>query len=302
MLKTMLFFGTEEFSATILSGLLDNGFAIDAVISKPDTPSGRGQKIVSSAVKVTAEKHGIPVLQPANLLDSIEDITSYSAPAAVLASYGKIVPQAILDLFPSGIINVHPSLLPKYRGSSPIETAILNGDVQSGVSLMQLVAEMDAGPVYTQKEVDLTDQNADQAYSLMAKAGLELLVTYLPAILDGRLKPSPQDGVPTYTQKIKKSDSVIDWNMPSDTIARQIAAYHHWPQSRARIGNLDVIITAAHAVPSDFGQPGELDIVDDEGLLMVQTQSGYLCIDAVKPPGKKEMPIKAFLAGYRPQL
>ena len=299
----MLFFGTENFSAAILQRLIDTGFPIEAVITKPDTASGRGQKVVPPAVKVIAEAHDIRVLQPIDLNDIMNDITSYGRPAAVLASYGKIVPQSVLDLFQPGIINVHPSLLPAYRGASPIETAILNGDFHTGVSIMKLVNEMDAGPVYAQTAVTFDKETpVEELYDTMAKSGANLLIQSLPHILDGSLQPHEQNGEPTFTQKIKKSDGIIDWHKPAEEIRQQINAYHDWPQSRALIGKLEVIITSAHAVPSDFGNPGELDIEDEFGILMIQTGDGYLCIDAVKPLGKKEMPIRAFLQGYKNQL
>ena len=155
MSKTIVFFGTEEFSAVSLRRLIDDGFSIPAVITKPDSKKGRGKKMVPSAVKILAEEYKIPVWQPRKLADIVSDIKSLDDPIGVLVSYGKIIPQSVIDLFSPGIVNVHPSLLPKYRGPSPIETAILNGDDKTGISIMQLSADMDAGPVYDQLEVGL---------------------------------------------------------------------------------------------------------------------------------------------------
>ncbi len=288
----MLFFGTEQFSADILQGLLDHGFTIDAVVTKPDTPSGRGQKVASPAVKVIAERNAIPVLQPNRLVDIADDIRTFGTPAAVLASYGKIIPQSILDLFEPGIINVHPSLLPKYRGASPIESAILNGDTETGVSIMKLVADMDAGPVYVQQKIALHgNENAEDVYNALAQVGIELLAQYLPAMLDESLHPQPQQGEPVYCSMIKKQDGVLDFRKSAVTLERQVRAYHKWPQSRTTLHATEVIITKAHAVQT----------VDD-AIYTIPTGAGYLAIDALKPVGKKEMPIQAFLQGYRSTL
>ena len=287
----MLFFGTEEFSAAILQGLLDNGFSVDAVITKPDSASGRGQKIIAPAVKTIAIENNITVLQPARLIDSVESIKSLNASAAVLASYGNIIPQAVLDLF--DIINVHPSLLPKYRGASPIESAILHGDIETGVSIMKLVAAMDAGPVYAQSTVALSgDEYVEELYERLANEGVALLKQHLPAILDGSLKPTPQTGEPVYCSKISKGNGLIDTHKTAVELERQIRAYHRWPQSRTSINDIEVIITKAHVEESSISHDP----------WKIPTSEGFLAVDALKPVGKKEMPIQAFLAGYHSQL
>ena len=306
MSKKIVFFGTEDFSLGALTALVDAGFDIAAVVTKPDSPQGRGQKLTPPKVKTYALEHGMPVWQPGKLSEIADDIRALENPAGVLVSFGKIIPQSLIDLFSPGIINVHPSLLPLYRGPSPIETAIVNGDTETGVSIMLLSAKMDAGPVYAQQPFALENtEDADQLYAQLGLLGNELLVGNLAAILDGSLLPAPQDdSQATYCQLIKKSDGIIDWNKPAQRIEREIRAYKGWPQSRTTIGDVDVIITKAHAIPVTYHAPGHVEIINEDGMqvLMIDCADGYLCIDRLKPLGKKEMPVQAFLAGYRHQL
>lgn len=299
--STIIFFGTEEFSAESLRALIANGFNIAAVVTKPDSKKGRGQKMISPTVKVIAQKHDIPVWQPAKLRDITEDIKQLQPATGVLVSFGKIIPQSTIDLFTPGIINVHPSPLPKYRGPSPIESAILHGDSETGVSIMQLSAAMDAGPVYSFASHLLKGtETQPELYETLSKVGASELVRVLPQIISGELQPTPQDeSAATYCQLIQKSDGTIDWNKPAEQIVREIRAYKGWPGSRTTLGEIDVIITSAGAV--------ECIGLSHEGVPLdhftVPCGDGWcLSIESLKPVGKKEMPIQAFLAGYKDRL
>lgn len=300
--KPIVFFGTEHFSLITLRALIDAGFPVAAVVTKPDTQKGRGHKLTASPVKVLAQAHSIPVWQPTKLGDISSDIAQLDQPLGVLVSYGKIIPQSIIDLFTPGIINLHPSLLPLYRGPSPIESAILHGDKQTGISIMQLSAAMDAGPVYKQITHELTGtETAEHLYDELGRIGSALMVELLPHIADGTMQPTPQDDVlATYCQLIKKADGIIDWNQPAVQIERQIRAYHEWPQSRATIGAVDIIITKAQAVEISSQPAGSVEVIDEQ--LLIHTSDAALRIDTLKPAGKKEMPVQAFLAGYRSQI
>jgi methionyl-tRNA formyltransferase len=301
----IIFFGTEAFSLAALTGLIEAGYDIAAVVTKPDSKQGRGHRVIAPAVKILAEKHNIPVWQPAKLRDIAQDIKSLQPIAGVLVSYGKIIPQSIIDLFTPGIINVHPSLLPKYRGPSPIESAILNGDTVTGVTIMQLSAAMDAGPLYAAKEHVLQGtETQSELYHALATVGTDLLLETLPKILTDDLQPIDQDDEKaSYCQLLSKEDGVIDWSDPATTIERKIRAYKTWPQSRTTLGDIEIIITKAHSVPSVSEKPGTLEVISkEEGIMAVHADNGYLCIDTIKPIGKKEMPIKAFLAGYGSHL
>jgi methionyl-tRNA formyltransferase len=226
-----------------------------------------------------------------------DELAAFGAEAAVLVAYGKILPADLLDLFPKGIINVHPSLLPLYRGSSPIESVILDGAGETGVSLMKLVAEMDAGPVYAQQKIELSGSESKQALAdRLSEAGARLLAGNLPAILDGSRRPVPQSGQPTFSKMISKEDSLLDWSKPASRLVREVRAYAGWPRSRTTLGTAEVIITGAHAAEGQ-GAPGSIRIEGKE--LGVYTADGIFIIDSLLPAGKPEMPAEAFLAGYK---
>ena len=303
--KTIVFFGTEDFSAYTLEVLIDHGYNIGAIITKPDTRRGRRKELSKPRVKEIGEQHHIPVWQPTKLADIAEDIKNFDTPIGILVSYGKIIPQTIIDLFTPGIINLHPSLLPLYRGPSPIETAILHGDTMTGISIMQLSAAMDAGPVYLQEDVPLVGtETAVDLYAQLGIRGAELLASTLPQILDETIPAAPQNNeAASYCQLIKKEDGIINWHKSALEIEREVRAYQGWPQSRAMLGKLEVIITKA-SVESDVltrsTTPGNIITKDAAGepALIIATSDGFLRIEALKPLGKKEMPAQAFLTGY----
>lgn len=300
--RPIVFFGTEDFSLGTLRTLVEADYPIALVVTKPDAPQGRGHKLTPPIVKTYAEEHGIPVLQPQKLAEITEDIKTLGNPAGVLVSYGKIIPQSIIDLFTPGIINVHPSLLPTYRGPSPIETAMLNGDHETGVSIMQLSSAMDAGPVYAQTRYAVSGkETVDTLYAELGAVGTKLLLDTLPQILDGSLTPIPQDdSLATYCHIIKKSDGDIVWLKPAEQLEREIRAYKGWPGSRTRLGSLDIVITEASVATMGSSTPGKLML--EKSRLFVGTGKDWLEIHALKPTGKKEMPVAAFLAGYKSQL
>lgn len=299
MTNRIIFFGTETFSAESLKALLDVNFDIVAVVTKPDQPKGRGHKLTEPIVKTIARQHDISVWQPTKLADITDQITALQPVTGVLVSYGKIIPQSIIDLFTPGIINVHPSPLPKYRGSSPIESAILHGDTETGVSIMQLSAKMDAGSVYSFVSHTLTGtETQPELYRKLSEVSARQLVSILPSIISGQLQPTPQDETEaSYCQLIQKSDGIIDWTKSAKQIEREIRAYKTWPQSRTTLGSVDVIIGTAH-IEDHLGLPkassDTFHIICGDGI--------PLFIDSIKPIGKKEMPIQAFLAGYRDKI
>lgn len=294
----IIFFGTEDFSAASLEALIAAGFTVAAAVTKPDTKKGRGRTLVPPTVKVIAEAHNIPVWQPANLDEIIPEITALQAAhalplAGVLVSFGKIIPQHIIDLFTPGIINVHPSELPRYRGPSPIESAILNGDATTGVSIMQLSARMDAGPVYhfTPHPLNGTETQPE-LYATLANLGGAALTKVLPGILSGTLQPTSQnEAAATYCQLIQKSDGIIDWQQPANTIERHIRAYNGWPGSRTALHGVDVTITSAH-IAEEHSELGA------HPLTLPCGNGTFLAIDTLKPAGKKEMTAQAFANGY----
>lgn len=302
--KPILFFGNERLAtglgttAPALRGLLEAGYNVAAIIVAQNE-TAKSRKTRPLEVALLADKHGIPVLSPANLTDAADQIKAYGAPAAVLAAYGKIVPRAILELFPVGVINIHPSLLPLHRGSTPIESVLLQGEVQTGVSLMRLAPQMDAGPVYAQATVLLTgSETKQQLATQLSDIGAQLLLTHLPDILSGTLQPVAQDDSrATYDSSIQKSDADLDFNKTAEQLARQVRAYAGWPRSRCTIGTHQLIITAAHAIAGE-SVPGTLWL--DGKQIGLHCQDGILVLDRLIPPGKPEMAASAYLAGYKP--
>jgi methionyl-tRNA formyltransferase len=285
----IIFFGTEDFSLTGLTGLIDADYNIVAVITKPDSKKGRGQKLVPPPVKVLATQHNIPVLQPVKLSDIHDDLAALQPAAGVLISYGKIIPQAIIDLFTPGIINLHPSLLPQYRGPSPIESAIKSGDDKTGVSVMQLSAKMDAGPVYAVKEYPLAGtETRPELYHALAVTGTNLLLETLPNILTG-LQPTPQDeSRATYCPLLQKTDAWLDLaHLSAAQAERNIRAHLGFPKSKITIAGHEVVVTKAHV--SDT-QKTPLDLACQDGV--------FLSIDKLIAPSGRSMNATAFINGY----
>lgn len=286
----IVFFGTGEFSLTALTGLVEASYEIVAVVTKPDGRTGRGHRLAPPPVKVFAQRQNIPVWQPEKPSEIKEDIRTFGNPVGVLASYGKIVPQSIIDLFYPGIINIHPSLLPIYRGPSPIEAAIANGDVKTGVSIMRLTARMDAGPVYASKQYPLTGtETKPELYHSLAQVGVNLLLETLPHILDGTLLPIRQnEDNATYTPLLNKADTLLHPNAVSAIEAeRRVRAHLGFPKTKLVINNHTVIITKTH-VATATASP--LDILCMDG--------NYLSIDEVIAPSGRRMTAADFARGY----
>jgi methionyl-tRNA formyltransferase len=292
--KTIVFFGTDDFSAVSLRELIGRGFTVAAVVTKPDSRKGRGRELQAPLVKQTALEHDITVLQPAKMSEIAEHIEAITfddiKPVGVLVSYGKIIPQSIIDLFEPGIINVHPSLLPKYRGPSPIESAILHGDAQTGVSIMQLSAKMDAGPVYTQLVVPLDGtETAPELEQKLATLGAQELATVLPTIIDGSLTARPQhESVAAYCALLNKDDGLlVPEKMTAVHAERQVRAFLAYPKTKVTIAGHSVVITKAH-----------IESVGNTVLDVHCRDGQFLSIDELIGPSGKSMDAKAFLNGY----
>lgn len=288
--KTIVFFGTDEFSAVSLRELIAKGFTIGAVVTKPDSRKGRGRELSKSVVKEIAEANTIPVLQPLKVTEITNEIKKLDDPIGVLVSYGKIIPQSVIELFTPGIINVHPSLLPLYRGPSPIESAILNGDTETGVTIMQLSAAMDAGPMYKQVLYQLNDtETAPELELALAELGAQELTQALPSIINGALQPVPQnDDLATYCKLLSKENSLLDTkNLTAEQAERQVRAYLAFPKTKAIIEGHQIVITKAH-LSNESISPLDLKCSDNR----------YLSVDELIGPSGKPMDAKAFINGY----
>jgi len=292
--KRLIFFGNERLATGVtttnptLAGLIEVGYDIAAVVANYTESRSRSQRKLE--IEDMAKVHNIPLLLPDNLGGTKAHLTDFGAEAGVLVAYGDIVPLDVIELFPKGIINIHPSLLPKYRGSTPIETAILEGAPETGVSLMQLVAEMDAGPVFVQEKVDLSGHETKQELAdRLLKTGADLLIKNLPTILDDSLAPTPQDETQaTITERITKDESLIDWNKSPDEIEKEVRAYAGWPKSRGDLFGNSVILTKVRVATAE-----------NDGELVIKSGSEWLEILELIAPSGRTMSGADFLRGYR---
>ncbi len=298
---TIVFFGNERLATGVTTSLptfralLDAGYDIAAVVLHDTAATSRNKRTVE-IIELAKEKN-IPLLYPAKLADITNQLTELKATVGVLVAFGKIIPQATIDLFPHGIINVHPSLLPKHRGPTPIESVILNGETETGVSIMQLARKMDAGPVYAQRTFSVPSKISKQELAdTLSEIGSKMIVQYLPQILTGTLQATPQDETAaTYDSLLQKSSGQLDWNKPAEVLEREIRAFHTWPKSTATLGKQRFIVTQADVV-STPDTSSDYSVTKKE--LIVTCGVDALSIKQVQPVNKKEMPIEAFLAGY----
>ncbi len=290
---SLVFFGNERLATAVtttaptLRALIQAGYDIKAVVSSYS--QGRSRSARKLEIAAVAKKHNIPLLLPEKVSQITDDIKKFDAGAAVLVAFGQIVPTAVIDLFPIGIINIHPSLLPKYRGPTPLEQAILDGAARTGVSLMKLAPKMDAGPVFAQQELNLSSKETKQELAdKLLRLGSEVLIKNLPAILDGSLRPKGQnESEATYSKLLAKEDGSVNWYLPAENIERQVRAYAGFPKSSAKIFGHDVIITKARVAS---GQ--------NDGDLVMKCQPGWLEIQELTAPSGRSMSGADFIRGY----
>jgi len=299
-----VFMGTPEFAVPALKGLRQNGYEIVCVYTQPDHPSGRGRKVVPSPVKAEALALGLNVRQPVLLKgrEEIESLQELRPGLVVVAAYAQILPRTVLDIPPHGCLNIHPSLLPRHRGPSPVAAAIQAGDEVTGVSLMLMDEGLDTGPVLAQRQLPVL--NWDTTGSLtekLADLGAQLLIDMLPPWIDGRVVPQPQDSEKaTYSGIIKKEDGRLDWSRPAVELWRKVRAFQPWPGCyTAWEGKLVKIIEAA-PLPGQ-GEVGRVVEIPDRGdiALGVATGDGILGLVVIQIEGKRAMSGEEFLRGQR---
>lgn len=295
--KRIVFMGSPEFSVPILQGLAER-FQVVGVVTQPDRPSGRGRVMTPPPVKVLAETLAIPLMQPLKLRqpESFEQLAAWQPDVIVVAAFGQILRQNVLDLPPCGCINVHASYLPRWRGAAPIQAAIMSGDAFTGVSIMRMDAGIDTGPVYRQvKETILAEDTAASLGARLAMLGKDTLLDVLPAIIAGSLPPQEQVGEATYAAMLKKEDGLLDWTRPAEELERLVRAYNDWPGAYFFWKELPVKIRQVKVVEQTTGIPGQHFLY--QGLPAVYTEHFALCLLEVQPAGKKWMGGKDFLNG-----
>ncbi len=297
-----MFFGTPEFALPSLEAL-HRAHELVAVVTQPDRPAGRGRKLTPPPVAVRARELGLRVLQPERLRDVREELEAMALEVGVVVAYGKLIPRWLLNLPKHGVLNVHPSLLPRYRGASPIPHAILSGDPQTGVTVIRLVEELDAGPILAQEQVPIGPQDtAGQLEARLAQVAADLVLRTLEALARGTVNPQPQDeALATYCGKLRKEDGRIRWEEPAVRIERHIRAMDPWPGAFTTRKGQFLKIWRARVVPAEgFGRPGEVVRVTQEGFV-VATGEGALEVLEVQPSGGRRMSAADYVRGYRIQ-
>lgn len=302
----IVFMGTPEFAAPILEGLIDGGFTIAAVYTKPDKAKGRGQELSISVIKKLALAHNLPIHQPATLRSPEEarKLAELGPDMAVVAAYGLILPPEVLAVPVHGCLNVHPSLLPKYRGPSPVSTAIMNGDDRTGVTIMLLDEGTDTGPVLAQNEEPILPEDTTGSLTeKLALAGAHLLLETMPKWVCGEIRPVPQDpSQATYSKTLCKEDGEIDWRRDAESIVRQVRALLPWPGAFTYWKGRRLKILRASALPaSGAGEPGKVAVRSERGpgLPVVTCGNGVLTMLSIQLEGKKEVSGGEFIRGQR---
>ena len=301
----IIFMGTPELAATSLNALLhEPAFQVVAVVTQPDRPKGRDLKLQPSPVKEIALPAGVRVLQPSKARDEkfIAELQTFQPDLIAVAAFGQILPKAILDLPRWGCLNVHTSLLPKYRGASPIQSAILNGDAETGVTIMKMDVGLDTGDILTQRTTPIRDDdNAATLHDRLAEIGAELLVPTIHDYTSGKVQPRPQQHeLATHVSKIKKEDGRVDWRQPARAIWNRIRAFTPWPGAfsflQAEPQPLLLKIWQAE-VRSGQGTPGEILSADKSGIAIACGQ-GVLGVTSLQREGGRRLTASEFLAGY----
>jgi len=312
----VIFMGTPQFAVPALEALiagqapgvvLPQGYQLVTVITRVDKPAGRGKEVIYSPVKQVALAHSIPVWQPGSLKrpENIEVLATHQADLYIVAAFGQILPQAVLDQPHYGTLNIHASLLPKYRGMSPISEAILQGDSETGISIMLIDAGVDTGPVLLKRTLPIAaDETTGSLTTKLATLGARTLLEALPLWIAGDLTPEPQDELKaSHTRMLRKEDGEIRWERPAAVLAREVRAYNPWPSAYTHWHGKLLKIVTAHSSALEPGSPvapGTVSLWEEAGhqLLAVVTGAGRLLVERLQLEGKKAMSAEEFVRGY----
>ncbi len=299
----IVFMGTPDFSVGTLHKLVEAGHEVVGVVTQPDKPKGRGKAMQYTPVKEAALAHGLTVYQPRRVRDEefqkvLEDL---SPEVIVVVAFGQIIPKKILELPKYGCINVHASLLPKYRGAAPIQWAVIDGEKTAGVTIMKMDEGLDTGDMYAAAEISLAaDETGGSLFDRLSALGAELLVETLPKIVSGEAQPEaqPEESPTDYARMITKEDGRIDWSRPAEELERRIRGVIPWPGAFTKLDGKTLKIWKAEVLETDTGmEPGQVAAAGKEGLA-VQTGKGQIRILDLQLEGKKRMEAAAFLRGY----
>ena len=305
-----VFFGASEFAAPTLRALMASPIELAAVFTQPDRPAGRGRKLTPPPVKTLALEAGFSVLQPERIRST--DVAEFRPDVGVVAAYGQILSRKLLKVPRLGLLNLHPSLLPRWRGAAPIQRALLEGDDETGVCVMRVVSELDAGPVLTRRSLPIGPRDTSGAlHDKLAELGAEQMVATLLKLENGEVTEEPQDeSLVTYAEKLQKEEAKLDWRLPASRLDRLIRGLNPWPVAQTTWPGMANPVRIWRAWPNpgeSGGAAGEIlglvESPEGEGI-RVSTGKGDLVILEIQPPGKKKMDARAFARGYpcRPGL
>jgi methionyl-tRNA formyltransferase len=297
----ILFAGTPEFAVPPLQRLLDGPHSICAVYTQPDRPAGRGRTVKPSPVKQLAEARGLPVLQPETLKSPEEQdrLRALAPDLMVVVAYGLILPKAVLEIPKLGCVNIHASLLPRWRGAAPIQRAVLAGDAETGVTIMFIEPRLDAGPMLLKKACPVQPlETAGELHDRLSRLGAEALAEVLPALQAGTVRPEVQDeSQVTYAAKLEKQEAPLDWNKPAVELERQVLAFNPWPVAETAYRGATLRVWRAEALDEPVpAAPGTL--LNRPKALEVATGQGVLRLLEVQLPGGRRMSAQAFCAAH----
>ena len=299
------FFGTPAFAVPTLLALLASGHRVVAAVTQPDRPRGRGQRVGALPAKQAALDLGVPVLQPERLRDAafLHALRRYGVDLAVVVAYGRVLPGEVLTLPSLGFLNVHASLLPRYRGAAPVHRAILAGEPETGVTVMRVVEALDAGPILASDVRHIgSDETSDEVELDLACRGASLLVETIKALVEGRAQERPQDDrVATYAPRLVKRDGLIDWSRPARRIHDQVRGLWPWPHAFTYLGGerLQILRTSVTDLATDARHPGDVVEAHGDRLLIAAGDGVALRVLVVQPAGRRAMDARDFLAGHR---
>ena len=297
----IIFMGTPEFACPTLRTLIERGEQVVAVVTQPDRPKGRGQQTLPPPVKVLAEQHGIPVLQPVKvrLPESIEEIRALEPDLIVVVAFGQILPKALLEIPTHGCINVHASLLPRYRGAAPLNWCIINGETETGVTTMMMDVGLDTGDMLLKRSTAIDpDEDTSSLHDRLSTIGAQLLGETLDELAAGRLAPEKQDDTLTcYASMLKKEDGLIDWGKDAATIKNLVRGMTPWPGAYSHVDDKLLKVYRVQSA-AGAGAPGEVLKAGRDGI-EVACGSGSIVIVELQLEGKKRLPAAEFLAGCR---
>ncbi len=303
----IIFIGTPDFAVPVLRGLLSGGHQIVAVVTRPDRPAGRGRRLMPPPVKTFAVEHGLALSQPPSLRREVvaQELTEMKPEAMVVAAYGRIIPPEVLAIPTRGVLNIHPSLLPRYRGPSPVVSAILEGEDVTGVTVMLMDQGLDTGPILAQRQASVLPREAagDLTHRLFT-LGAELLLEVLPQWQAGTIQPVPQDeALATSTRLHTKEDGEMDWSQPADALDRRLRAFNPWPGCYTRwAGKLLKVLEGVPAGDADSRESGPGRVVSLPGggkpSVSVMTGQGLLGLVTVQPEGRQPQAIEDFVRGH----